>query len=114
MNSEHRGDDFTTNSADVFDLRSALLHIWDSCRVHAWIIVLCPIITIAFVTFYVVNWQPIYTAKALLLAEAKGDTTREQFYYFWNMFRKEDAKSEVGMMTSNAVLSDVVKQLGLT
>lgn len=114
MRTDSPGDSSGARPTDVFDVRSSLLQIWESCRIHAWLVVLCPLITIGLVTFYVVNWPPIFTAKAALLAEPERDSSREQFYYFWNMFRKEDVKSEVSLITSTAVVADVVKSLGLT
>lgn len=113
MNAEFSADPLSTKPPDVFDVRTSLLQIWDACRVHAWIVVLCPMLTVGLITFYVLNWQPIYRANAALLAEPERDNSRDQFYHFWNMFRKEDLKSEVSLITSNAVVGDVVKQLNL-
>ncbi len=114
MNFESPDPAGPVRSTDVFDVRSALLRIWDSCRIHAWLVVFCPLLTVGLITFYVLNWQPIYVAEAVLLAEPERDSSREQFYYFWNMFRKEDVKSEVSLMTSTAVVAEVVKKLNLT
>lgn len=99
--------------ADTFDLRASLTHIGEACRMHAWVIALTPLFTLLLVGLYTWKWPAVYSADAVLLAEADTDTSRDQFYYFWNMFRKEDVKSEVGLMTSTAVIADVVHKLHL-
>lgn len=99
--------------ADSFDLRRAVRQVLHATRAYRWVVALTLASTLVLAGLYVWIWPPIYKADVLVVADAKEDPSRDNFYQVWNMFRKDSLSSEVEMMTSRAVLGKVVKDMGL-
>lgn len=99
--------------ADSFDLRRAVRQVVQATRAYKWVVALTVVMTIGLAGLYVWIWPPIYKADVLIVADAKEDNSRDNFYQVWNVFRKDSLSSEVEMMTSRGVLGRVVKELDL-
>ena len=99
--------------ADTFDVRAALLRIWETALVYWWLLVVTPIVAVLCVLLYVKIWPPTYVATAVLMSEAPVDPQRDNFYLYWNIFRKDDLNSEVEMVYSRAVLEPIIRELDL-
>jgi uncharacterized protein involved in exopolysaccharide biosynthesis len=48
------------------------------------------------------------------MVERDTDPVRDSFYIGWNVFRKDDARTEIQLMTSGPVIEEVVKRENLT
>ncbi len=99
--------------ADVFNFRSTLLGLLRSCRAHRPLILLTCLLTLAITEVYLVVWPPVYAADVLLVAESDKDSSRDDFYQYWHMFRKSRLADEVQLFTAPTVLGTVVDRLGL-
>lgn len=99
---------------DTFDIRGSLRRMIDASRHHKKLVLLTCLGTLLLVTLYVYFWPPIYTANAMVMAERDTDPMRDSFYVTWDVFRKEDAKTEIEVMTSSPVLKEVVRREKLT
>ena len=99
---------------DSFEIRTGLRSLWDSVRFNKWLVVLCCVLTLALAIAYVMLWPPVYTAEATLMVEREHDPTRDVYYSSWNVFRKDDARTELALMGSGAVLMDLVEKEKLT
>ena len=78
------------------------------------LVVLTCAITLALVTWYIYAWPPTYAAEATLMAEPDYDYQRDTFYTGWNVFRKDQSRTELELITSGPVLADVVRKEQLT
>jgi uncharacterized protein involved in exopolysaccharide biosynthesis len=56
----------------------------------------------------------VYVAKALIMVESDEDLARDEFYVNWNIFRKDDARSELQLLKSGPVLNRVIEDQQLT
>jgi len=102
--------DLAHRDSDNFDVRGTLRSLADAARLH-WGLVACTTGLVLFlVTLYVVVWPPIYRAEALIMGERDVDASRDTFYGGWNVFRKDDLRTELEIMTSGPVLSEVVRR----
>ena len=99
--------------ADRFDFLTALVRLLEVARAYWWAIAVTPILFLIGIFAYVKLFPPVYRAEVLIMAEAKDDSSRENFYMFWNTFRKNDLLSEIELMRSNGVLSRVIRELNL-
>lgn len=100
--------------ADAFDLKPALMRLWEGCVIHSRVVVLVALATIAVVSLYLLVWPKTYTAEVRLLSEAKIDGPREHFYLYWNTFRKDDLASEIELITTRDILVGAIDDLKLT
>jgi len=98
---------------DSFDLKPALVRIWETALTYWWILVATPLIAVSCVVAYIMIWPPTYHAAVGLLSQGEKDYERDAFYRNWNTFRKDDLNSEVQLMTSRPILQGVVDELGL-
>lgn len=105
---------FQHHDPDSFEIRSGLRSIWDSVRFNKWVVVLCTVLTLALLILYVMLWPPVYQAEATLMVEREHDPTRDVYYSSWNVFRKDDARTELALMGSGAVLMELVDKEKLT
>jgi len=48
--------------------------------------------------------------EATIVAEPSTDVARDAFYVNWNVFRKDDARTEIELITGASVLKDVVEK----
>ena len=107
-------NDDTPREPDTFDIKRSLGRLCQASREHKWLVLIVCLLTLGLTTVYVVYWQPIFVTKATLVAERDTDEARDTFYVSWNVFRKEDPRTEVELMTSAAVLKEVIKREELT
>lgn len=99
---------------DMFDLRFSLRDIYNKTLHHKLLVLVICILTLVFTTIYFVVWPPIYNAKATIMVERDTDEARDTFYVSWNVFRKEDARTEIELMTSGVVLKKVIEKENLS
>jgi uncharacterized protein involved in exopolysaccharide biosynthesis len=99
--------------ADSFNFRRTLLGIRWSCRAHRLLIVLTCLLTIAITEAYIVIWPPIYIAEVIMVAESDKDQSKDEFYRYWHMFRKDRLSDEVQLFTAPTALKLVIERLGL-
>jgi len=95
---------------DTFDVRGSLRRITRATRDHKWLVILTCLLTLGLVTVYVVFWPPVYTATAMLMVERDTDPVRDSFYIGWNVFRKDDARTEMELMRTGPILKEVVQK----
>jgi len=99
---------------DSFDVRASLLRTFEATKYH-WVLVTSTcVLTVALVTLYAFVWPPVYEANAVMMVERDVDPVRDGFYVGWNVFRKDDARTEIEMMTAGPILRAVVEREGLT
>jgi uncharacterized protein involved in exopolysaccharide biosynthesis len=65
------------------------------------------------VAWYIHAWPPIYSVEATLMAEPDYDYQRDSFYTGWDVFRKDESRTELELITSGPVLADVVRKENL-
>jgi uncharacterized protein involved in exopolysaccharide biosynthesis len=102
------------NDADTFEIRASLRSIMDAARHNRRLVLLTCIASLAIVSLYVAVWPPVYTAEATIMAEPDYDYQRDSFYTGWRIFRKDEARTEIELVTSGQVLAEVVRREGLT
>ena len=100
--------------ADSFDLAAALTSVSDACRMHTLAVVATALMTVAIVGAYIYLWPPVYRAEVVLAADPDKDPQRDNFYDFWNIFRKEPLTTEVEKLTARPVIAAVVTKLYLS
>ncbi len=104
----------THREPDMFDLRLSARRIYETTLQHKLLVLIVCVLTLALTTAYFFVWPPIYKAKATLMAEQESDEARDTFYTNWNVFRKDDPRTEVELMTSGAILKKVIEIENLT
>jgi uncharacterized protein involved in exopolysaccharide biosynthesis len=95
---------------DTFDVRRSIEAVADAARNNKRLIVLVCLVSVALMVLYIKVWPPVYGAQALLLAERDIDAARDNFYSTWDVFRKDDARSEIELMTAGPILKEVVEK----
>ncbi len=95
---------------DMFDVRDGLRYVLDAVRYNKWILVASVLLTLVLVTVYIHLWPPIYKAQASLMAEPDVDPVRDAYYGEWDIFRKDDPRTEVQLITSASVLRAVINK----
>jgi len=100
--------------ADSFDVRASFRSIFEAVRHQKMLVLLTCVVTLAGVALYVYIWPPIYTAEVTVMAEPDYDYQRDSFYTGWDVFRKDEARTEVELMTAGPVLLEVAKREKLT
>ncbi len=101
-------------NVDNFDVGASLRQIRNATRRHKPLVFLTAALTLALVILYVYTWPPIYKATTVLMAERDSDFSRDAFYVSWNIFRKDDARTEIELMKAAPVLKEVVERQKLT
>src|SRR5260221_6450045 len=84
---------------DPIDWRTSARRARNAVARHVPLILLSCVFTFALLIAYVKIFPPIYKAEVVLQAEPDTDVNRNQYYSFWNLFRKQDMKSEPELMT---------------
>ncbi len=95
---------------DTFEVRAAVNNLAEAARNNKLLITLTVLVTMGLVVFYAVTFPPIYTATAMVMIERDMDPIRDAFYVGWDVFRKDDGKTEIELMTSAPVLQEVVER----
>jgi uncharacterized protein involved in exopolysaccharide biosynthesis len=99
---------------DTFDVKGSLGAISRSARNHKLLVLLTCLFTLSIVTAYVYLWPPVFTATAVIMVERDTDPVRDAFYIGWNNFRKDDSRTEIELLTSTPVLTEVARDENLT
>ena len=104
------GNGTAWHDPDTFDVRGSLRALTDATRDNKRLVGLICAICVGLMALYIYVWPPIYRAEALLKAERDVDPSRDSFYSNWAIFRKDDAKSEIELMTSGPILKAVIEK----
>jgi uncharacterized protein involved in exopolysaccharide biosynthesis len=99
---------------DTFDVLASVRSVTESARRHRLVVLFTCLLTLGIVGLYVYMWPPVYSAQTTLMVERDTDPVRDSFYIGWNVFRKDDARTEIQLMASGPVLEEVVKRENLT
>lgn len=99
---------------DTFDIRGTAERIIVATRNNKYLVLWVCLGTLLLTMIYVHVWPPIFKVEASLVAERDTDTARDAFYVNWNVFRKDDSRTEIELLTSAAVLKDVVLEQHLS
>lgn len=99
---------------DSFDVRRSWEGLKQACWGHKLLIATTTLLTVALVVAYMVIWPPVYVADVTVAGDPEDDTQREQFYQFWNVFRRDHLPDEALFITSAPIIERVVDDLGLT
>jgi uncharacterized protein involved in exopolysaccharide biosynthesis len=102
------------HDVDSFDVMGSLRRIGREARNQKWLVLAVVLLTLGMVTAYVIIWPPVYEATAMLMVERDTDPVRDSFYIGWNVFRKDDARTEIELMTAGPILKEVVDREHLT
>ncbi len=86
----------------------------DAARMHRWLVAAVTALTLMLVLLYAWVWPPVYQAEATIMGEREIDSSRDTFYGGWNVFRKDDHRTELELMVSGPVLAEVAQKLNLT
>ncbi len=100
--------------SDSFNFRKTMLSIVRSIRAHRLLIAVTCLLTVAITEVYIIVWPPIYVAEVMLVAESDKDQSRDEFYRYWQMFRKDRLNDEVLLFTAPTVLAKVIDRLHLS
>src|SRR5215831_14588901 len=85
---------------DMFDVRGSLRSLVDATRQHKLLVVLCCAAALAVAVGYAIVFPPIYVAEARVLVEKVVDNSRDAFYVDFDVFRKDDPRTEMELMKS--------------
>jgi uncharacterized protein involved in exopolysaccharide biosynthesis len=97
-------------NSDTFDVRNSLRNVVEAARHHKLLVALTCLSSILLVTAYLVLFPPVYTAEGMLAIERDSDPMRDAFYIGWDVFRKDDGRTEIELATSTPVLRAIVEQ----
>jgi uncharacterized protein involved in exopolysaccharide biosynthesis len=103
-----------TPDPDMFDVGASLRSAYESVRHHKILVLLTCLATLGLTTWYVLVWPPIYRVEASIMAERDMDPSRDSFYVNFDIFRKDDARTEMELMTAGPVLKEVIETEKLT
>jgi uncharacterized protein involved in exopolysaccharide biosynthesis len=95
---------------DMFDVKRSIRSVMDAVRKYRVVVYTTCLLTLALATWYLYVWPPIYRVDAAIMAEKDTDNSRDAFYGSWNVFRKDDARTEIELMTSVPVLKQVIEK----
>ena len=99
---------------DTFDVRGTVERVTTAARYYKGLVFSVALALLVLTAIYVYAWPPIYKVEATLVAERDTDPARDAFYTTWNIFRKDDARTEIELISSAGVLADVVKNQHLS
>lgn len=104
----------TQHEQDSFDVLVMVRDVVDAIWQYKWTVAITCLLVLGMATLYLYVWPPQYRATAMVMVEREADNARDDFYTAWNVFRKEDARSEIELMTSGPILERVIEreQLG--
>ncbi|MDO9091244.1 MAG: GNVR domain-containing protein [Rubrivivax sp.] len=100
--------------ADSFDVRGAVRSIIDAAQLHRLLVIVVMLLTLLVVLLYMWVWPPVYRSDATIMGERDIDSSRDSFYTGWNVFRKDDHRTELELMVSGPVLAEVATKLKLS
>jgi uncharacterized protein involved in exopolysaccharide biosynthesis len=102
------------NGSDMFDVAGAVRSVGTAVVRYRWLTLAVWVMVIAAVGWYIYAWPPVYRTEALIMLEREEDLARDEFYVNWNIFRKEDARTEIELMRSGPILKEVIEREKLT
>lgn len=99
---------------DSFDVLAMVRDVFDAVWQYKWTVAITCLLVLGMATLYMYVWPPQFRSTATIMVERDSDAARDDFYTAWNVFRKEDARSEIELMTSGPILERVIEreQLG--
>lgn len=103
----------TYRDPDSFDVRGAFQELAGSARRHKFLVIASGLSCLGLAIAYVSLFPPIYVVKSRVMVEKALDTSRDSFYATVNIFRKDDPRTEIELMTAPALVAEVVKREGL-
>lgn len=99
---------------DMFDFVGTVESLISAVRLNIKIVFITAFIVVAMAGLYHYVWPPVYTVEAAISVERTDDPQRDAFYKEWNLFRKEDARTEIELMKAGDVLKAVIEKESLT
>jgi uncharacterized protein involved in exopolysaccharide biosynthesis len=102
-----------TDREDLFDFVQTVESLVNAIRLNTNLVLVVTAIVIVLAGLYHYVWPPIYAVEAVITVERTDDPQRDAFYREWNLFRKEDARTEIELMKSGSVLKAVIEKEGL-
>jgi len=93
---------------DMFDFASILNTIVNAVILHRVLVAITVVVVLLAAAVYQYAWPPVYTAEAVIMVERQEDAERDSFYKEWNLFRKNDARTEIELMKSGTVLTRLI------
>jgi uncharacterized protein involved in exopolysaccharide biosynthesis len=99
--------------ADSFQFKGALDTINQAISGHKWVVIATMLMTTLLVSAYVMIWPSTFQAEVMVAVDSDKDIQRTAFYQGWNIFRKDGLNDEATLMTSPAVLREVIQRLDL-
>lgn len=99
---------------DSFDVLSMVRDVFNAVLQYKWMVAFVCLLTLLGAGFYLYIWPPVYVAKANILVEREEDAARDDFYVQWNVFRKEDALTELQLIKATPILEEVIRREALT
>lgn len=99
---------------DSFDVQTAIIRVWEAVLSHWLLLFISPLVAVVVVGLYIAIWPKTYTAEVLVMAESEKDAPRDNFYLFWNVFRKDDLETEVALIHSKKLIEQVVIDMDLS
>jgi len=98
---------------DTFDVRGALRGLTEAARRYKWLVAASCAVSLSLTTAYVLLFPPTFVVKSQVMVEKAVDNSRDSFYSTWAVFRKDDPRTEIELMTAPALIAEVVKKEGL-
>jgi uncharacterized protein involved in exopolysaccharide biosynthesis len=111
---EENGHSTGQSGVDTFDVKGSVRALIDAARYHKGLVLFTCAVCVALLTAYIVVFPPIYIAHSTIMVERDSDPVRESFYVGWDTFRKDDARSEIELITASPVLQEVIHNEHLT
>jgi len=98
----------------MFDFVATIQSLVSAVRLNINIVFVTTFIVLCMAGIYHYVWPPTYTVEAAISVERTDDPQRDAFYKEWNLFRKEDARTEIELMKSGAVMKAVIEKESLS
>lgn len=100
--------------ADTFDLRKSWEYMRNAAIGHKLMILLSSMLTVSIMLAYIIIWPKVYATEVIIIADSEDDRQRTEFYNQWNLFRNNNLRDEVSLISTRAVLVNTIDELGLT
>jgi uncharacterized protein involved in exopolysaccharide biosynthesis len=113
MNQQGNNTQGPSLEKDMFDIAGFFGFFWESIRLHKLLIFTVWLLVMGAAAWYHYAWPPIYRGEARAASERDLDPSRDTFYASWQVFRKEDPRDEIKMITSGPVLRAVIDKYKL-
>ncbi len=104
----------TSLDPDSFDVKGSIDNLSRAVRRYWLTVVVTTGVTLALVALYIRLYPEVYIGSVAIMAERDHDASRDQFYVDWNIFRKDDLRTEIELMKSGPVAREVVQREKLT